>query len=153
MRLVDEDGEMVGVTSLEKAMERAASAGLDLVEVSPNAAPPLCKILDYGKFRYEAQKKAQEIKKKQKIVELKELKLRPNIEEHDYQVKLRAAQKFIEGENKVKFTLRFRGREMSHIHLGMEILKRLQEDLKEIAKVEVPAKNEGRQVMMVLGPL
>lgn len=153
MRVVDENGEMVGVVPLQKGLDLATAAGLDLVEVSPNAAPPVCKILDYGKYKYEQQKKAVEAKKKQKVVELKELKLRPNIEEHDYQVKLRAAQKFIEEGNKVKFTLRFRGREMSHMHLGMDVLKRYEEDLKELAKVDVPAKNEGRQIMMVIGPL
>jgi len=153
VRLVDKDGEMVGVVALAKAQELADAEGLDLVEVSPNAAPPLCKILDYGKYRYEQQKKAQEAKKKQKVVELKELKLRPNIEEHDFQVKYRNAVKFIEEGNKVKFTLRFRGREMSHMHLGMAVLKRMEDELKEIAKVDVPAKNEGRQVMMIMGPL
>lgn len=153
MRLVDAEGEMVGVVPLQKALDMATSAGLDLVEVSPNAEPPVCKILDYGKYKYEQQKKAQEAKKKQKVVELKELKLRPNIEDHDYKVKLNHAKRFLEAGNKVKFTLRFRGREMSHMDLGMEVLKRYEEDLKDIAKIDVPAKNEGRQVMMVLGPV
>lgn len=152
MRLVDADGEMAGVVALDKALEMAANAGMDLVEVSPNAEPPVCKVLDYGKFRYEQQKKAQEAKKKQKVVELKELKLRPNIEDHDYNTKLNHAKKFLEAGNKVKFTLRFRGREMSHIELGLAVLKRYEADLSEIAKVDVPAKKEGRQVMMVMGP-
>lgn len=152
MRVVDADGEMAGVLPLDKALELAAQAGLDLVEVSPNAEPPVCKVLDYGKYKYEQQKRAQEAKKKQKTVELKELKLRPNIEEHDYNTKLNHAKKFLEAGNKVKFTLRFRGREMSHMQLGMDVLKRYEEDLQDIAKVDVPAKNEGRQVMMVLGP-
>jgi translation initiation factor IF-3 len=152
VRLVDADGEMAGVVALDKALEMAANAGMDLVEVSPNAEPPVCKVLDYGKFRYEQQKKAQEAKKKQKVVELKELKLRPNIEDHDYNTKLNHAKKFLEAGNKVKFTLRFRGREMSHIELGLAVLKRYEADLSEIAKVDVPAKKEGRQVMMVMGP-
>lgn len=150
---MDADGEMVGVVALEKALEMAEQAGLDLVEVSPNAEPPVCKILDYGKYKYEQQKRAQEAKKKQKTVELKELKVRPNIEDHDFNVKLNHAKRFLEAGNKIKFTLRFRGREMSHMDLGMEVLKRFQEELKDIAKVDVPPKNEGRQVMMVLAPV
>lgn len=152
VRVVDENGEMAGVMPTAKAVERAADVGLDLVEVSPNAEPPVCKILDYGKYKYELQKKANEAKKKQKVVEVKEVKLRPTIEEHDFQVKLRNARKFLEGGNKVKFTLRFRGREMSHIELGIAVLKRYQEELQDIGKTELEPKKEGRQVMMVLGP-
>lgn len=141
---------MAGVMTVAKALEMAYAAGLDLVEISPNAAPPVCKILDYGKYRYELQKKANEAKKKQKTVEIKELKLRPTIEEHDYQVKLKNAIRFLEEGNKVKFTLRFRGRELSHMDLGMEVLRRYQADLAEVSKVEMEPKTEGKQVMMVL---
>lgn len=152
VRVINEEGDMIGVLITPEAIKSAAEAGLDLVEVSPNAEPPVCKIMDYGKYKYEQQKKAAEAKKKQKVVELKELKLRPTIEDHDYGVKLKNARRFIEEGNKVKFTLRFRGREMSHMELGMEVLKRYQEDLQDIAKVEVPPKTEGRQVMMIVVP-
>ena len=152
VRVVGADGEMAGVMSISQAIALADESGLDLVEVSPNAAPPVCKILDYGKYKYELQKKANEAKKKQKIVEVKEVKLRPTIEEHDFQVKLRNARRFLDAGNKVKFTLRFRGREMSHIELGIAVLKRYQDDLADIAKTELEPKKEGRQVMMVMGP-
>ena len=143
---------MVGVITTQKALEKAYDAGMDLIEVSPNAEPPVCKILDYGKYKYEQQKKANEAKKKQKTVEVKEIKLRPTIEDHDYGVKLKNARRFIEDGNKVKVTLRFRGREMAHMDLGMEVLKRFEGDMEDIAKVDQPAKPEGRQVMMVMSP-
>jgi translation initiation factor IF-3 len=152
IRLIDENGEMVGEVSPAEALELAEKAGLDLVEISPNATPPVCKILDYGKYKYEQQKKAAEARKKQKVIEVKELKMRPGIEEHDYQVKLKAAKKFIEAEDKVKFTLRFRGREMAHVDLGREVLERYKADLADITKVEVQPKMEGRQMMMILAP-
>jgi translation initiation factor IF-3 len=122
------------------------------VEISPNAEPPVCKIMDFGKYKYELQKKANEARKKQKVIEIKEIKIRPTIEEHDYQVKLRSARRFLEEGNKVKMTLRFRGREMSHQNLGMEVLGRMQKDLSDLGKVESPPRMEGRQVQMVMGP-
>lgn len=141
---------MIGVVSIREALAAADEAGLDLVEISPNAEPPVCKILDYGKFKYEQQKKANEARKKQKVIEVKELKLRPMIEDHDYQVKLRAAQKFLEDGDKVKFTLRFRGRELAHQDLGLAVLKRMKEDLSLLSKVEQEPKMEGRQMIMML---
>jgi len=150
VRLVDENGEMVGVVTVPEALRAAEEAGLDLVEISPNADPPVCKILDYGKFRYEQQKKANEARKKQKVIEIKELKIRPGIEPHDYDVKLRAAKKFLEEGDKVKFTLRFRGREMAHLKLGMEVLSRFKADLIDLCKIEQEPKLEGRQAIMVL---
>lgn len=146
------DGEMVGVVSVSEALRMAEAAGLDLVEVSPNAAPPVCKILDYGKFKYEQQKKAQEAKKKQKVVEIKEIKLRPGIEEHDFQTKMRKVFEFIEEENKVKITLRFRGREMAHQEYATRVLDRVKSEIAGKAKVEQDAKLEGRQMMMILAP-
>ena len=133
-------------------MEQAADFGLDLVEVQPNAEPPVCKILDYGKYKYEAQKRANEARKKQKIIEVKEIKFRPNIDEHDYQVKMRNVHKFLGTGDKVKVTLRFRGREMAHQELGANVLKRVREETEEIAKVESMPKMEGRQMTMVLAP-
>jgi translation initiation factor IF-3 len=133
-------------------MEQAADFGLDLVEVQPNAEPPVCKILDYGKYKYEAQKRANEARKKQKIIEVKEIKFRPNIDEHDYQVKMRNVHKFLGTGDKVKVTLRFRGREMAHQELGANVLKRVREETEEIAKVEAMPKMEGRQMIMVLAP-
>ncbi len=130
----------------------AKDAGLDLVEISPNAEPPVCKILDYGKYRFEAQKKASLAKKKQKTVEVKEIKLRPGIEKHDYDVKMRSVDRFLDGGDKVKVTLRFRGREMAHQELGLEILTRVQEDFREKAKIEQAPKMEGRQIIMILSP-
>lgn len=138
--------------SPEKGLEMARNVGLDLVEVSPNAKPPVCKILDYGKYRYEQQKKANEAKKKQKTVDVKELKMRPTIEEHDYQVKLKKAKQFIEKEDKVKFSIRFRGREMAHQDVGREVMLRLLEDLQDIAKTELSPKMEGRQMIMIVAP-
>jgi translation initiation factor IF-3 len=133
-------------------LSKAEDFGLDLVEVQPNVDPPVCKILDYGKFKYEAQKRANEARKKQKIIEVKEIKLRPNIDEHDYQVKMRNVLKFLNGGDKVKVTLRFRGREMAHQELGANVLTRVREETEEIAKIEAMPKMEGRQMIMVLAP-
>ncbi|MCD8493948.1 MAG: translation initiation factor IF-3 [Alphaproteobacteria bacterium] len=152
VRLVGADGEMVGVIATREALVMAEEAGLDLVEVSPGAEPPVCKILDYGKYKYEQQKKANEARKKQKTVDVKEVKLRPGIEEHDYQVKLRNARRFLEDGDKVKVTLRFRGREMAHQDIGLSVLNRMKEDLGDLAKVDMDAKMEGRQAVMVLSP-
>ena len=136
----------------EAAIAEAESHGLDLVEVSPNANPPVCKILDYGKFKYVAQKKKNEAKKKQKVIEVKEIKLRPNIDEHDYQVKMRNVQKFLDEGDKVKVTLRFRGREMAHQELGVNVLNRVRSDTEQVAKIEAFPKLEGRQMIMVIAP-
>ncbi len=152
IRLIDEKGEMVGVVGLREGLIMADEVGLDLVEVSPNADPPVCKITDYGKYKYEAQKKANEARKKQKIIEVKEIKMRPGIDDHDYDVKMRAMKKFLDTGDKVKVTLRFRGREMVHQDLGMNVLKRVREELDLIAKVEQLPKMEGRQMTMVLAP-
>lgn len=152
VRLVDAAGEMVGVVSIRDALIAAEEAGLDLVEVSPNADPPVCKILDYGKFKYEAQKRANEARKKQKIIEVKEIKMRPNIDDNDYDVKMRSARRFLEEGDKVKVTMRFRGREMAHQDLGMNVLIKVRDDLVEMAKVEQMPKLEGRQMIMVLAP-
>lgn len=152
MRLIDAEGNQVGVVSIDEALAAAKTAGLDLVEVSPHVDPPVCKILDYGRFKYQAQKKANEARKKQKTVEVKEIKMRPNIDVHDYDVKMRAIHRFFEAGDKVKVTIRFRGREMAHQDLGMKLLERVQGDVKEIGKVEQTPKMEGRQMMMVLAP-
>jgi len=152
VRLVDENGEMVGVVAIRDALERAQEAGLDLVEVSPNAEPPVCKILDYGKFRFEEQKRKSELKKKQKVVEVKEIQIRPGISEHDFQVKMRAAEKFIGNGDKLKITMRFRGREMTHQQLGMEVLNRVKTILGDKIKVEQEPKLEGRRMIMMLAP-
>jgi translation initiation factor IF-3 len=152
VRLVDEHGEMVGIVGRNEAIEMAADAGLDLVEVAPNADPPVCKILDYGKFKYEEQKKKNEARKKQKIIEVKEIKLRPSIDDHDYEVKMRAMNKFIEEGDKVKVTMRFRGRELAHQDIGMNVLIRVRDDLDAIAKVEQMPRMEGRQMVMVIAP-
>ena len=143
---------MVGVVSIDDAISRAASAGLDLVEVSPNADPPVCKILDYGKLKYQEQKKKSEARKKQKIIEVKEIKMRPNIDTHDYGVKMKAIHKFIGEGDKVKVTIRFRGREMAHQELGMQLLNRVRDETSEEAKVEHEPAMEGRQMIMVLAP-
>ena len=152
VRVIDEAGENIGVMFTNEAIEQAASLSLDLVEVSPNADPPVCKFLDVGKFRYEAQKKANLARKSQKTQEIKEIKMRPNIDDHDYDVKMRAIHKFIGEGDKVKVTLRFRGRELSHQQLGMNLLKRVQEDTNEDAKIEAYPRMEGRQMLMVLSP-
>ena len=143
---------MIGVISTRDAIARAYAVGLDLFEISPNAEPPVAKILDYGKFKYEQQKKRNEARKKQKVVEIKEVKVRPNIDENDYQVKLRAMKSFIGEGDKVKVTLRFRGREMAHQELGVKVLDKVKADLDEIAKVESQPKMEGRQMIMVISP-
>jgi translation initiation factor IF-3 len=152
VRLVGADGEMLGVYKLDDALREAERAGLDLVEVSPNAEPPVCKILDYGRFKYEAQKKKNEARKKQKVIEVKEIKFRPAIEQHDYDVKMRAVRKFLGEGDKVKVTLRFRGREMAHQDLGMKVLERVRDDLGEEVKIELAPKMEGRQMIMVMAP-
>jgi len=152
IRLIGAEGENVGVVSIDEAMQMAENVGLDLVEISPDADPPVCKILDYGKFKYEAQKKKSEARKKQKTIDVKEIKMRPGIEEHDYQVKMRAMNRFLDSGDKVKVTLRFRGREMVHQELGAKVLERVQDDLEEQAKVEQFPKMEGRQMTMVLAP-
>jgi translation initiation factor IF-3 len=147
-----EDGDNKGEISLEEALEIARDAGLDLVEVSPNEKVPVCKILDYGRFKYEAQKKAAEARKKQKTVDVKEIKMRPNIDTHDYDVKMRAMYRFFEAGDKVKVTIRFRGREMAHQELGMNLLHRVSDQTEDIAKVEFEPKLEGRQMIMILAP-
>ena len=152
VRLVDQDGEMVGVIGLRDAIDRAMDVGLDLVEVSPNADPPVCKVLDYGKYKYDAQKRAAEARKKQKTIDIKEIKMRPGIDDHDYDVKMRNIVKFLGEGDKVKVTLRFRGREMAHQELGMRVLDRVKDQLEELGKVEQFPKVEGRQMTMVLAP-
>ncbi len=152
IRLIGADGENVGVVTPERAMEMAEEAALDLVEISPNANPPVCKIMDYGKFKYEQQKRESEARKKQKTIDIKEVKFRPNTDTHDYEVKMRNVFKFLEAGDKVKITLRFRGREMAHQNLGRELLERVAEDTKEVGKVENFPKMEGRQMIMLIGP-
>ena len=152
VRLIDENGEMLGVMSIRDALYKAFQAGLDLLEISPNAVPPVCKITDYGKFKYEQQKKAAEARKKQKVVEIKEIKVRPNIDDHDYEVKMRQAKSFIGEGDKVKVTLRFRGREMAHQELGVKLLERIRTELVELVKVEQMPRLENRQMIMVLAP-
>jgi len=152
VRLIDGEGEQVGVVTTRAAIQAAMDAGLDLVEVSPNVDPPVCKLLDYGRFKYQAQKKANEARKKQKIVEIKEIKMRPTIDIHDYGVKMKAVQRFFEEGDKVKVTIRFRGRELSHQELGMKLLERVQVDTAAAAKVEQWPKMEGRQMTMVMAP-
>ena len=152
VRLIDQDGEMVGVMTARDALMRAYDAGLDLLEISPNAAPPVVKILDYGKYKYEQQKKANEARKKQKIVEIKEVKVRPNIDDHDYDVKMRAMKSFIGEGDKVKVTLRFRGREMAHQDLGIKVLERIRQELGDTIKIEQMPRLENRQMIMVLAP-
>jgi translation initiation factor IF-3 len=152
VRLVDERGEMVGVVTRTEALQRATEAGLDLVEVAANADPPVVKILDFGKYKYEEQKRKNEARKKQKVIEIKEIKLRPGIDDHDYEVKMRAMVKFIEEGDKVKVTMRFRGRELAHQELGMNVLMRVRDDLDKTAKIEQHPRMEGRQMTMVLSP-
>ncbi|HYZ22468.1 MAG TPA: translation initiation factor IF-3 [Rhodopila sp.] len=152
VRLIDQDGEMIGVMSSREALQRAYSVGLDLVEISPNADPPVCKVLDFGKFKYEQQKKRNEAKKKQKVIEIKEIKVRPNIDENDYQVKMRAMKSFIEEGDKVKVTLRFRGREMAHQDIGVRVLERIRSEMDGMSKVEQMPRMENRQMVMVLSP-
>jgi translation initiation factor IF-3 len=152
VQLIDQTGHNHGPTDIQVALTRAQEAGLDLVEIAPNSTPPVCKILDYGKYKYQAQKKAAEARKKQKVVEVKEIKLRPMIDDHDYEVKMRSMQRFFSEGDKVKITLRFRGREMAHQELGTALLNRVKEDTLKYAKVEQEPRFEGRQVVMVLAP-
>ena len=152
IQLIDATGENVGVVEINDARERALEAGLDLVEISPNSVPPVCKILDFGKYKYQAQKKAAEARKKQRTVEIKEIKMRPNIDTHDYDVKMRSMNRFFEEGDKVKVTLRFRGREMAHQNLGAQLLNKVKQDTTKIAKVESEPRLEGRQMVMVLAP-
>jgi len=153
VQVIASTGENLGIISTNKAISMAKEEGLDLIEIAPNAKPPVCKIIDMGKYKYDAQKKANKAKKKQKISELKEIKLRPGTEIHDYNFKIKNAQKFLSKKDKVKFTVRFKGREMQHHHLGMELLKRVEDDLKEVGKLELSPKFEGRQMTMVIQPL
>ena len=152
VRLIDETGANVGVVATTDALARAAAAGVDLVEISPDANPPVCKIMDYGKFKYQEQKKAAEARKNQKVVELKEITMRPSIDDHDYDVKMRSMRRFFEEGDKVKVTLRFRGREMAHQELGMNVLKRVKVDIESFAKVETEPRFEARQLIMILAP-
>ena len=152
VRLIDHDGKQVGVVSLDEARQLAEERELDLVEVAPNARPPVCRIMDYGKFKYKESKKAKEAKKKQHVIQLKELKLRSKIEEHDFQFKLRHARKFLEKNNRVKITMVFRGREVVHKELGEVVLTRLFEDVKDVAQMEGALKMEGRNLIMILAP-
>jgi translation initiation factor IF-3 len=152
VQLIDQDGQNRGVVPFPDALRAAEDAGLDLVEIAPNSTPPVCKILDYGKSRFLEQKKAAEARKKQKTVEVKEIKLRPGIDDHDYEVKMKAMKSFFEEGNKVKITLRFRGREMAHQNLGLKVLDRVKTDVADLAKVEMEPNFEGRQVVMVLAP-
>jgi translation initiation factor IF-3 len=152
VRLIGADGEQVGVVPTRQAIQNAQELGLDLVEVSPNADPPVCKILDYGKLKYEQQKKKNEARKKQKTIEVKEIKMRPNIDTHDYDVKMKAMKRFFDEGDKVKVTLRFRGREMAHQELGVRLLDKVKEETLDLAKVEAEPRLEGRQMVMVLAP-
>jgi len=152
IRLIGAEGENVGVVTPARAIEMAEEVGLDLVEISPNATPPVCKIMDFGKYKYETQKKEAEARKKQKIIEIKEVKFRPNTDTHDYEVKMRSVFKFLENGDKVKVTLRFRGREMAHQDLGRNLLERVSEDIVEVGKVDNMPKMEGRQMVMMLSP-
>ena len=152
IRLIGAEGENIGVVTPARAMALAEEAGLDLVEISPNAEPPVCKIMDFGKFKYEQQKRESEARKKQKVIEVKEVKLRPGTDDHDFERKIRDAIKFLEGGDKVKITLRFRGREMAHQDLGAELLRRVADDVAEVGKVENMPKMEGRQMVMMIGP-
>jgi translation initiation factor IF-3 len=152
VQLIDQDGHNHGPVEVQIALQKAQEAGLDLVEIAPNSAPPVCKILDYGKYKYQAQKKAAEARKKQKVVEVKEIKLRPMIDDHDYDVKMRSIKRFFEEGDKVKVTLRFRGREMAHMEIGMELLQKVKRDIDTIGKIEQEPKLEGRQMIMVMAP-
>ncbi len=152
VRLIDERGENVGIVATDEAIERAEDAGMDLVEISPGAEPPVCKILDYGRFKYQDQKKRNEARKKQKTIDVKEIKMRPNIDQHDYDVKMRSINRFIADGDKVKVTMRFRGREMVHQELGLKVLDRVRDQLDEVAKVEQFPRLEGRQMIMIVAP-
>ena len=153
VQVISSEGKNLGTLSTQEALNIARQEGLDLIEISPNANPPVCKIIDIGKYKYDLQKKASKAKKKQKISELKEIKLRPSTEIHDYNFKIKNAQKFLSKKDKVKFTVRFKGREMQHHHLGMELLKRVEDDIKKVGKIELSPKFEGKQMTMVIQPL
>jgi len=153
VQVITNDGENLGILSTNEAISIAKNQGLDLIEISPNAKPPVCKIMDMGKFKYDAQKKANLAKKKQKIVLLKEIKMRPVTETHDYEFKVKNAKKFISKGDKVKFTIRFKGRELQHSHLGNELMTKIKEDMKEVSKVELQPKFDGKQMIMVIQPL
>ncbi|MBO5442329.1 MAG: translation initiation factor IF-3 [Alphaproteobacteria bacterium] len=152
VRLIDENGENRGIVSIREALQIADEAGLDLIEISPQATPPVCKVLDYGKYKYEVQKRKNEAKKNQKVVEIKELKLRPMIDTHDYEVKIKQAKKFLSQGNKVKFTMRYKGREMNANDMGKEVLNNILEDLEGLIKIDSEPKMEGRQMMMIVSP-
>ena len=152
MRLINDDGEMVGVVTIEKAMQAAADKGLDLVEISPTAEPPVCKILDFGRYKFDLRRKKQEGKKKQHVVQLKEIKIRPTTDKHDYDVKLRNILRFIASGDKVKVSLKFRGREVTHNEIGMDVMSRIKADVADVAKTELEPKMEGRQILMILAP-
>ena len=153
VQVIASDGENLGILNLNDAINRAKDEGLDLIEIAPNAKPPVCKIMDMGKYKYDAQKKANLAKKKQKIVSLKEIKMRPVTETHDYEFKVKNAKKFIAKGDKVKFTIRFKGRELQHSHLGNELMGKIKEDMKDIGKVELHPKFDGKQMIMVIQPL
>ena len=153
VQVIGSDGGNLGTLPLNKAIELAKQEGLDLIEISPNANPPVCKIMDMGKYKYDAQKKANLAKKKQKIVLLKEIKMRPVTETHDYEFKVKNAKKFIAKGDKVKFTIRFKGRELQHSHLGNELMSKIKEDMKEVGKVELHPKFDGKQMIMVIQPI
>ena len=153
VQVIGSDGNNLGILNTNEAISMAKEQGLDLIEISPNAKPPVCKIIDMGKFKYDAQKKANVAKKKQKIVSLKEIKMRPVTETHDYEFKVKNAKKFIEKGDKVKFTIRFKGRELQHSHLGRELMNKIKEDMQDIGKVELHPKFDGKQMIMVIQPL
>tara|TARA_B100001121_G_C18435421_1_gene501229 strand:- start:175 stop:720 length:546 start_codon:yes stop_codon:yes gene_type:complete len=153
VQVITSDGENLGILSTNEAISKAKNQGLDLIEIAPNASPPVCKIMDMGKYKYDAQKKANLAKKKQKIISLKEIKMRPVTETHDYEFKVKNAKKFIAKGDKVKFTIRFKGRELQHSHLGNELMAKIKEDMKEIGKVELDPKFDGKQMIMVIQPL
>ena len=152
VRVISSNGKQLGIISIREALNHAEDEGFDLVEISPDATPPVCKIIDYGKLKYKEQKSKKEAKKKQKTIEVKEIKLRPGINKHDYEVKIKALSRFISGGNKVKISMRFRGREMEHKNIGMDLLNRLTKQVSEFAKLEVPPRTEGKQIMMILVP-
>ena len=153
VQVIGSDGENLGILNLHDAISRAKDVGLDLIEIAPNTKPPVCKIMDMGKYKYDAQKKANKAKKKQKKIELKEIKLRPVTETHDYDFKVKNAKKFITKGDKVKFTIKFKGRELQHSHLGNELMNKIKEDMKDVGKVEMDPKFEGKQMTMVIQPL
>ena len=153
VQVISSDGENMGILNTNEAIKKAKEEGLDLIEIAPNAKPPVCKIMDMGKYKYDAQKKANKAKKKQKKIELKEIKLRPVTEVHDYTFKIKNAQKFLSKGDKVKFTIKFKGRELQHSHLGNELMNKIKQDMKELGKVELHPKFDGRQMIMVIQPL